>query len=363
MHQSTGIRVLFAGPYWPGANSLYIGRAFQQCGAIIYWLNDSGYLPGWSTRPGRALRRLSKPLIDVEWNRELLKAVDLFQPHLVYITMGTHIAGKTLLKLKERSIPTMCFYHDVVWKEKPLNRFAENIHHFDLVATTRHWQVEAFKQAGAKDVIVTRFGYDPTAHQPLVVNEAVYQTYGAQIGFIGTQENKRSKDIEALVAHDFPYTFRLWGNGWDRLSLESSVLRYWQKRGVYEPEIPIIYATSKVALHWLGWEPDSSNAAMRMGDQHNSRTFQIAACGGAIMVAQRTEEHLAFFEEDVEAVYFDNVDELRDKLAFWLAPRQDTARQRMAAAALSRCRKEDYTYVPVVKRFLEHFNLNQGSRS
>ena len=113
-----------------------------------------------------------------------------------------------------------------------------------------------------------------------------------------------------------------------------------------------------MALHWVNREPNSTDSALQKGDQHNSRTFQIAACGGAMMIAQRTEEHSHFFKENSEAVYFDDVKELREKLAYWLAPSQGEARKRIAAAARERCLTEDYSYVPVVKGFLEHFGLS-----
>jgi spore maturation protein CgeB len=96
---------------------------------------------------------------------------------------------------------------------------------------------------------------------------------------------------------------------------------------------------------------------LRIGDQHNSRTFQIAACGGAMMMAQRTDEHVELFCEDKEAVYFDSVAELRDKLAYWLSPARDDLRRSIAAAARGRCMSEDYSYVPVARRFLQHFGL------
>ena len=76
-----------------------------------------------------------------------------------------------------------------------------------------------------------------------------------------------------------------------------------------------------------------------------------------MMLAQRTDEHRQFFAEDAEAVYFDDVRELKEKLAYWLDPSRDEARRSIAAAARRRCLKEDYSYVPVVKRYLEYFGL------
>jgi spore maturation protein CgeB len=171
------------------------------------------------------------------------------------------------------------------------------------------------------------------------------------VTFLGTKEAQRCADLERLVSNVFPYDFRLWGSSWNQVP---SVKKYWQGRDVNEQEIPVIYAASKVALHWLGWEPHGVDRELQRGDQHNSRTFQIAACGSALMLAQRTEEHLRFFEEDKEAVFFDDVTELREKLDCWLSPENGVKRKRIAQAARERCFKEDYSWKPVVGKFLEH---------
>ncbi len=354
---STGVRVLFTGQYWPGANTLYIARAFEQCGAIIRLLNDTALFPAWNNTSGKIARRLLRPLVEAEWNHQLLSLVNSFKPDLVYITNADFCWSQTLEKIRRQSIPLMCFYHDPPWKNRPGNRFSENITLFDLVASTRPWHEPEFKAAGAKAVKIVRFGYDPLAHRPIKADLRAREYYGADLTFVGTYKADRASKIEAMVAPKFPDSFRLWGGFWEQLAATSPLRPYWQGRPIHEQEIPIIYATTKIALHWVNWEPNSLDPALRKGDQHNSRTFQIPACGGAIMVAQRTDEHRQFFTEDVEAVYFDDVPELRDKLAYWLNPSHDEARLRLAKAARERCLKEDYTYVPVVSSFLNHFDL------
>ena len=84
--KTSGVRVLFSGQYWPGANSLYISRAFEQCGAILRWVNDTNLWPDWRGVAGRAARRLLVPVIEAEWNHQLLQAFESFKPDLVYIT-------------------------------------------------------------------------------------------------------------------------------------------------------------------------------------------------------------------------------------------------------------------------------------
>lgn len=358
MRGTTGVRVLFAGEYWPGANSVYLARAFERCGVVLRWLNDTALSPKWISVRGRAVRRLLHRLvIEPEWNHQLLELVSSFGPDLVYITNAHYCWPQTLLAIKSQSIPIMCFYHDPPWQDRPQSRFAANISYFDLIATTRRWHKPEFEAAGAGSVLVVRFGFEPSVHRPVSVAQKGLEHYQADVAFVGSYRWRRQVDFEALLNGKFPYTLRIWGGGWNRLPRGSSVGPHWQGRDVHEQEIPVIYAASKVALHWVNWEPDSHDPAIRKGDQHNSRTFQIPACGGAIMLAQRTAEHLRFFEEDVEAVYFGDVSELREKLAYWLAPSRAKDRREMAAAGRARSLAEDYSYMPVVRRFLEHFGL------
>ena len=76
-------------------------------------------------------------------------------------------------------------------------------------------------------------------------------------------------------------------------------------------------------------------------DQHTTRTFEIPAIGG-FMLADRTEDHLEFFEEGREAEYFSSDEEYRDKVAFYLA--NEPTRTRVAAAGHRRCITSGYSY-------------------
>lgn len=349
--------MLFAGQYWPGANTLYIARAFQDCGAIVRILNESSIYPAeWWSVLGRIARRGLGPLMRHEWNKQILDLVREFKPDLVYLSNAGFAAEETLRAIRSAGIPIMCFYHDVSWNRRG-DDFIEKVGLLDLVSTTRAWQEPLLRQAGAREVSVVRFGYDPEAHLPLELAGAALSSYGADITFIGTCEPHRASELTQLVSRDFPYSFRIWGGYWDRLGQSSPVARYWQRRLVHEQEIPVVYAAAKVALHWVGHDPDSADPMLRVGDQHNSRTFQIPACGGALMVAQRTAEHQRFFAEDEEAVFFQGVGELREKLAYWLDPANEARRKEMVAAARARCLRDEYTYRPVAAGYLRHFGL------
>jgi spore maturation protein CgeB len=362
--QTSGIRVLFTGQHWPGSNSLYISRAFEQCGATIRFLDDTRLFPDWHGACSRAMRRLLlKPLIEPEWNRQLLALVSRVRPDLVYVSNADFCYRKTLLSIRRCGIPVMCFYHDVPWKDQPGSRFSECIDLFDLVATTRQWHEPEFFAAGAKAVSVVRFGFEPSVHRPLDASPQDLTYYGSDAALIATYASQRGEDCERLLNSGADLRLNIWGNLWNKLPESSLVRRCWRGRDVHEHEIPVIYACTKVALHWVRWERKDTDPAMRVGDQHNSRTFQIAACGGAMMLAQRTEEHRNLFRDDAEAVFFSTAEELREKLFYWLDPAREGRRRAIAHAARERCLSEDYSYRPVVRRFLAQFRLPVAAAS
>ena len=69
------------------------------------------------------------------------------------------------------------------------------------------------------------------------------------------------------------------------------------------------------------------------------------------MLAERSAEHLQYFEEDTEAVYFGDANELLEKTRRYLADPQ--ARMRIAAAGRRRCIDSDYSYKRIARSIIE----------
>jgi spore maturation protein CgeB len=355
--QCTGVRVLITGEYWPGANPTYWAKSFERCGAVIRFLDDLKAYPNWGSVTGKvASRLLRRPVIEREWNDQLLAMAHAFQPDVVYVSSGHFCRPETLRELRARKIPTVCMYYDPVW-DKSRGGFVDCMPEYDLLLTPRDWQAEAFRRDGAREVFHIRFGCEPTVHRPIEAAPLARDRYGADVSLVSSYRPYRAKLLEHMVAAEVSPSLRIWGGLWEGAPSGASYLRHWQHRTVHEDEMVAIYASSKVGLHFVHREPNSSNASERQGDQHNSRSFQIPSCGGGIMVAPRTDEHCAFFEEDREAVFFDGPEELVDKLKHWLAPERDASRREMAAAARARTLAEDYSYTPLARDVLRHFDL------
>lgn len=359
MRASNGVRILQVGAFLPGSDCVHFWRAFQAVGVVARPIADERLFPEWEGAVLRAMRRLILPLIRRAWNQRLLAEVRLFRPHLVFISNGHYAQSETLNHIRASGIPLMCFYHDAqLYPDSP---FMANLPHYDLIASTCSWHRERFLQAGAKAVLTVRYGFDPEAHQPVQVSTQDQSYYGSDAVFVGSHWPPRARAFEAILGPDSPPHLTLWGGRWDQLPQGSPLRSCWRGREAAESELPIIYGTAHTAIQYPKRDPDHPNPDLRLGDQHNPRTFQIAACGGAILVATRTPEHQAFFEEDQEALFFDSPNELRQKLIYWTSPERGPARRKMAQAARARCLSADYSYTPIIRQYLDFFSLGRQS--
>jgi spore maturation protein CgeB len=73
-------------------------------------------------------------------------------------------------------------------------------------------------------------------------------------------------------------------------------------------------------------------------------------------MADRTEEHLEFFEEGKEAEFFASSEELLDKVKFYC--NNESARKRIAEAGYERCRRDGYAYVCRLRGALQALGLS-----
>ncbi|MBM4389248.1 MAG: glycosyltransferase family 1 protein, partial [Deltaproteobacteria bacterium] len=152
--------------------------------------------------------------------------------------------------------------------------------------------------------------------------------YGSDVGFVGTFEGDRAEKMLYLARHGI--RVRIWGNGWDKWKGKNSNLIIEGRSVDGEDYVKTINAT-KINLGFL---------RKINRDETTSRSVEIPACGG-FLLAERTERHLALFEEGKEAEFFNSSKELLEKAKRYLA--DEKSRKRIARAGRERCLKNGYS--------------------
>jgi spore maturation protein CgeB len=155
--------------------------------------------------------------------------------------------------------------------------------------------------------------------------------YGADITFIGSFESDRYYQLMQLARQGLK--IRVWGNGWSHCKRTVDTLII-EKKPLYDQAYQKAIMASKINLCFL---------RKINRDLHTSRSFEIPACGG-FMLAERTEEHLNFFLDGKEAVFFENknTNDLYHKCIYYLDHEKE--RRAIAIAGRQRCINSGYSH-------------------
>ena len=86
-------------------------------------------------------------------------------------------------------------------------------------------------------------------------------------------------------------------------------------------------------------------------DLQTDRSIEIPACGG-FLLAERSNEHERLFSDGKEAVFFNNKEDLLEKIKYFLAHNQE--RQRIAAAGQIKCKTKNYSHDGRMEFMLNH---------
>src|SRR5712691_5825924 len=145
----------------------------------------------------------------------------------------------------------------------------------------------------------------PELHHPIEPTAEELRRFAAPVSFVGNAYAYRERFVRELAG----YPLRLWGAGWDRV--EAAEVRAMVAGGP-------VWGRAKLAVY--------SGSTLSLNHHHpmndivgvNTRTFELAASAACQMVDAKDElAHL--FTPGQEAVVYQNLDELKRNLTYYLA--------------------------------------------
>ena len=293
----------------------------------------------WLGRWGGAIfrRYLWGPPIH-RYNRDLMALIHKVKPDMLWVDKGRWLFPKTLASIQSMGIKAVYYTPDAAFYHNQSRWLRGCLPLYDLVVTTKPYEVDLYKQHNVKRLVLKRPMFDARIHHPMKVSEEDKKRFGCDIVFIGTYTPGRDTYLIPLIEAGFDVA--IWGNGWENCNNPSltSCIRGTHISGTDYSKGLIC---AKIGLGLLNTLiPDTST----------TRTVEIPAVG-TFLLAERTQEHLEMFEENKEAEYFDSVDELLEKARYYL--KHEEEREAIAAAGHKRAMSSGYDVTALLSEILQ----------
>lgn len=326
---ASGGCIIFCGDLSPGSTSAMRLNALRELGyqalAVSMHAPPAGPL---SSVARRLASRMGRPLDVTGANRRLVSLSASEPAALVWIEKGLAIRAQTIRALRARngSLRVIGYSPDDMSCSSFNSRtFLEALPEYDAFITTKSFGVGELTGLGARRVVFSANGFDPSVHRPMPPR----QDFSADVCFVGTFEARRARSILALAKSGVPVS--VVGNGWGAMSRRPHPMLRFLPAAEGDSYARTL-CSCKIALGFL---------RELARDLQTTRSIEIPACG-VFMLAERTKEHEELFEEGIEAEYFSDDRELVAKCRRYLS--DDEGRANVARAGFARTRLGRYSY-------------------
>lgn len=291
-------------------------------------------------------------------NKEFINVATGVSPDVVLCFRALPIRGDSINRIKGKmKVICVCYQNDNIFgalaSKAYWRHFRRSIPNYDLQLTTGQRghrgidDLSKYRESGANEVYLLHHSYLPWLHRP--ISRELLTGWKSDICFLGHCEpDRRLNELDTLM-REVPGVYRIHGALWGK-HRKGKAWGALDTHELYGEEYVKGLCGAKIALAFFS----SWNA-----DMYTQRVFEIPACG-TFMLSQRTETMLELYEEDKEAVYYSNADELVEKARFYL--KHDELRSRIAAAGRKRCISSGYDIYSKMQEWIAVVNKMREER-
>ncbi len=295
---------LYIGPYSPGETCRMRGERlkellpdwdFQVVDTRISQHESSHWSVslGWRYHIGPFISKL---------NRFVLNSLTQSKYEIIWVDKGIMLTPRTIEELRKRAKVLVHFTPDPAFLYHRSRFFFKSMALYDFLITTKSYEIEQYHSAvsARTRVLYATQGYEEAIHHPYE-NASEKQS----MVFIGHHETEREKILQYLLDHQVPV--KLAGINWEDFCRrnERGTLTFLGERVVADA---YGQAISGARYSWGAlsrWVPE----------KHTTRTFEIPACGTAL-ITEHNEEIDQFFRED-EAIFYRTPEEMLEKIRYY----------------------------------------------
>ena len=262
----------------------------------------------------------------------IVKSAKVFKPDLILVLLGNYTTPSLIDRLRESTGAPAA-----VWCQDHLGTMGRQYiigSKFDFVFAKDQFMVDLFKRYTLIPVVhYLPEACNPNIHRSVTLDNSDFVNYGCDVTTAATLYYYRSEIMEALTDFDL----KIWGPV--PRFYKGPLRKFATGKSVYMREKAACFNASKIVLNSLfPMEIDGLNA----------RAFEIAGCGGFQLISH-SEAVARHFVPDKEIVTFYNLDDLKDKVQYYLT--HDSERQSIAQAGQLRAHSE-HTYLHRLRQML-----------
>ena len=263
-----------------------------------------------------------------------------FKPDIVIALAQAPLTPESINKIRQYGVKTAYWF---VEDFRFMEYWKQIAGHFDYFFTIQKDDFfNELQQSGLNNYHYLPMAAFPNVHKTLKMNEEEKKYYGSDVSFVGAGYHNRRHFLSGLIDYDF----KIWGTDWD---MHSKLAGFIQRSGsrVDTDEIVRIYNASRINinLHSSSYHKGINP----FGDFVNPRTFEIMSCGGFQLVDRRSGLD-GLFEEGEEIVIFNDLNDLRQKIDYYLKNPEEA--YRISEKGRNRV-NTDHTYEKRMEEMLE----------
>lgn len=278
--------------------------------------------------------RVNEAAFYVKINTELIQFAKKLKPTVIIIFKGMELYPSTIQELKSYT-KLLCNYNP----DHPFEFYSrgagnqnvkDSIRHYDLYFSYAPTIATKLSQIYQVNTAVIPFGFDDNLlRKPSKVSK--------NYAFVGAFDHIRLLQLRQLQY--LPIDVYGSGNWAKHLKInETAAMKVFDKE-IYLEDYASVCTNSIGIINFL--------RKQNLNEQsHNMRTFEVPGYGG-LLISERTQQQLFFFEEDKEAIYFSSNEELNDKLNF--IEKNTEVAYKIKTAAYERVMKSNYSYTSRAK--------------
>lgn len=330
------LSVLYVGPL--SGTSRHRRDAFVRLGHRVTTIEPRRLLPR-SAWVDRIEWHVSPALLGALLSRRLEAALARERFDLAFVDNGSLLTPAAVRALRNHCGRVVNFNHDDPFGHRDRVRFSAYraaVPEYDLVVVVRSTNVAEASASGARQVLLHPMVSDEVAHAPRQLTPEIEARWQSDVAFIGSWMPERGPFLLRLAERGVPLS--IYGPGWQRAPEWPQLKAMHRAEYLDGDEYAFAVQCARISLGMLS----KGNR-----DLHTTRSMEIPALGG-LLCAERTDEHLAFYREDEEAVFWSDADECAERCSRLL---HDTPRRRrIAGNGQQRSRANGYTSENLIRR-------------